>query len=122
MPFISVFHQISATGMFPKARWLFFMNDSTSLEEFFANIYIPFDCEFVVAQWSVTTLQLSLTELYRVVYDRPLQTFRIANWTYRRGFSWSSAPFFARRRNLQGITIKGAAIPYVRIACISVYQ
>jgi hypothetical protein len=121
MPFISIFHQISAAGKFPKARWLLFVNESTSLEKLFANIYIPFDCEFLVAQWSVTSLELSLTELYRVFYNRPLQTFRVANWTSRGGFSWSSVPFFSRR-NLQGITIKGAAIPYVRISFVSVFQ
>jgi hypothetical protein len=98
------------------------MDKNTSLEEFFVNIYIPFDCEFLVAQWSAETLKVSVTEIYHLVHTRPLQTFSIANWTSGDGFSWSSVPLFTRRKNLQGITIKGAVISYVRISYVHMYK
>lgn len=106
--------QVSASDNFRRARWLMFMDSSTSVEEFFAGIHIPFDSEFLVAQWSAQRVQLSLTELYRVHYASPLQTFCIGNWTYNGGLSWSSVPFFTRRKDLKGIAIKAAVIPYVR--------
>jgi hypothetical protein len=113
-PVISLIHQVSAADNFRSARWLLFMDKSTSIEEFFTDIYVPFDSEFLVVQWSAESAQVSLNELYHVLYTRPLQTFCVANWTYSGGFSWSSVPLFARRKDLQGIAIKGAVIPYVR--------
>jgi hypothetical protein len=98
------------------------MQKRIPLEELFANIYIPFDCEFIVAQWSVTNTEVSLTEIYRVLYNIPLQTFRTANWTSTGGFSWSTAPFVLRRGNLQGISIKAAVVPYVCISYACVYK
>jgi hypothetical protein len=33
-----------------RAIWLLFLDTSTSLEQFFTDINIPFDCQFLVAQ------------------------------------------------------------------------
>jgi hypothetical protein len=93
-----------------------FVDKNTSVEEFFAGIYVPFDSEVLVAQWSAGRLQLALTELYHVLYTRPLLTSRVANWTSGGGLSWSSVSLFARRKDLQGIAIKVAVIPHVRIS------
>jgi hypothetical protein len=89
------------------------MDKSVSVEEFFANIYVPFDTEFFVAQWDDESAQVFLTELYHILYTRQMQTVRVANWTYSRGFSWSSLPLFARRKDMQGIVLKAALIPHV---------
>jgi hypothetical protein len=91
------------------------MGESTLLEEFVVDIHLPFDCEFLVVQRSAETPVISLTETYHVLYNSSLQTSCVANFTPGIGFSWSSLSFFARRKDLQGITIKGAVIPYVRI-------
>jgi hypothetical protein len=56
-----------------KAIWLL------SLEQFFTNINIPFDCQFLVAQPESDHVVV-LTEVYRVSPTLPLQTYRFGNW------------------------------------------
>ena len=46
-------------------RWLLFLDTNTSLEQFFTDINIPFDCQFLVAQPQSDHV-IVLTEMYRV--------------------------------------------------------
>jgi hypothetical protein len=91
------------------------MDKSTILEEFLVDVYVPFDCEFLMVQRSAETPVVFVTEVYRVLYTSSLQTFRVAHFTPGIAFAWTSVPFFVRRQDLQGIAIRGAVIPYVRI-------
>jgi hypothetical protein len=47
----SIKFQMKETGKMLESKWLLFVDSITSLEDFFA-IYIPFECEFLVAQRS----------------------------------------------------------------------
>ncbi|XP_021923396.1 uncharacterized protein LOC110831556 isoform X3 [Zootermopsis nevadensis] len=85
--------------------WLLFLDKSSSLEEFFTDINIPFDCEFLVAQ-PENDHAVGLTEVYRVSPTLPLQTYRFGNWTPDGGLTWPSRGFYHRRNNLQGLTLK----------------
>jgi hypothetical protein len=84
----------------------------TSLEDFFADIYIPLDCEFLVAQRSNGTeegdLEVLLTEVYNVHPTRPLQINPVARWSSNSGLKWSEISFLERRADLQGISLKAA--------------
>jgi len=88
-----------------KAIWMLFLNTNTSLEQFFTNINIPFDCQFLVAQPQSDHVVL-LTEVYRVSPTLPLQTYRFGKWTTGGGLTWPSQGFYTRRKNLKGLTIQ----------------
>ncbi|XP_021923388.1 probable glutamate receptor [Zootermopsis nevadensis] len=88
-----------------RAIWLLFLDKNSSLEEFFTDINIPFDCEFLVAQ-PEDDHAVGLTEVYRVSPTLPLQTYRFGNWTPARSPTWPSTNFLLRRSNLQGCVIR----------------
>jgi hypothetical protein len=93
---------VSTKILLSHAIWLLFLDTNTSLEEFFTDINIPFDCEFLVAQPEDGDV-VTLTEVYRVSPTLPLQTYRFGNWTPGGGLTWSSQGFYQRRNSLQGI-------------------
>ena len=84
-----------------KAIWLLFLDTNTSLQQFFTDINIPFDCQFLVAQPQSDHVVV-LTEVYRVSPTLPLQTYRFGNWTAGGGLTWPSQGLYRRRNNLQG--------------------
>jgi hypothetical protein len=81
------------------------LDSNTSLEQFFTDINIPFDCQFLVAQPHSDHVVV-LTEAYRVSPTLPLQAHAFGNWTAGGGFTWTSQGFYRRRKNLKGLTIK----------------
>jgi len=92
-----------------RAIWLQFLDTNTSLELFFTDINIPFDCQFLVAQPQSDHVVV-LTEVYRVSPTLPLQTYRFGNWTAGGGLTWPSQGLYMRRNNLKGLTIPGTRI------------
>jgi hypothetical protein len=91
------------------------VEQATSIEEFFSDIYVPFDSEFLVAQSSSglsnENSAVSLTEVYKVL---PLQTNRIANWSSVTGLSWTNVDIH-QRRDLPGVVIRCVFLPEVSI-------
>ena len=92
-----------------RAIWLLFLDTNTSLEQFFTDINIPFDCQFLVAQPQSDHVVV-LTEVYRVSPTLPLQTYRFGNWTADGGLTWPSEGLYKRRDNLQGHIIRTAHV------------
>ena len=92
-----------------RAIWLLFLDTNTSLEQFFTDINIPFDCQFLVAQPQSDHVVV-LTEVYRVSPTLPLQTYRLGNWTAGGGLTWPSQGLYMRRNNLEGHTIQAAHV------------
>jgi hypothetical protein len=92
------------------------MDTTVLMEEFFADIYIPFDSEFLVAQHSAgvdnDNYEVSLTEVYRIRDTLPLQQYRVANWSAVNGISWTTLRV-QQRRDLQGVVIRCVFIPEV---------
>jgi hypothetical protein len=97
-----------------KGTWLLFLYSITSMEDFFSDIYIPLDCEFLVAQrWNGKedgNLEVSHTEVYSVHPTRPLQINPVARWSFSSGLTWSEFSFLKRRGDLQGISLKSAMV------------
>ncbi|GFG39908.1 hypothetical protein Cfor_03352, partial [Coptotermes formosanus] len=87
--------------------WLLFLDTNTSLEQYFTDINIPFDCHFLVAQPQGDHVVV-LTEVYRVSPTLPLQTYRLGNWTAGGGLTRPSQGLYRRRNNLQGIVLRVA--------------
>jgi hypothetical protein len=99
-----------------RAIWLLFLDTNTSLEQFFTDINVPFDCQFLVAQ-PQSDYVVVLTEVYRVSPTLPLQTYRFGNWTVGSGFTWPSQGFYMRRKNLKGVTIHATRLSVSRHLC-----
>ena len=91
-------------------NWLLFLDTNTSLEHFFTDINIPFDCQFLVAQPQSDHVVV-LTEVYRVSPTFPLQTYRFGNWTAGGGLTSPSQGLYVRRNNLQGLELKAGVQP-----------
>jgi hypothetical protein len=83
-----------------------------SVDDVFKDMYIPFDCDFLVAQLS-GDVHVSLTEVYQVQYYLPLQKSRVAEWSSTSGFTWTDASFYERRGDLQGLPIIASVYPQV---------
>jgi hypothetical protein len=92
-----------------RAIWLLFLDTKTSLEQFFTDINIPFDCQFLVAQPQNDHVVM-LTEVYRVSPTLPLQTYCFGNWTAGDGLTWPSQGLYRRRNNLKGFTIQATRL------------
>jgi hypothetical protein len=103
------FVQFTANRRLSRAIWLLFLDKNSPLQEFFADINIPFDCEFLVAQPEGDNV-VGLIEVYRVGPTLPLQTYRFGNWTPGGGLTWPSGGFYHRRNNLQGLVLRTAVI------------
>jgi hypothetical protein len=91
-----------------RSIWLLFLDTNASLEQFFTDINIPFDCQFLEAQPQCNHVVV-LTEVYRVSPTLPLQTYSFGNWTVCGGLTWSSQGLYRRMNNLQGHKIQATA-------------
>jgi hypothetical protein len=116
--------QLSKRNKLSSGKWLIFLDAVTSLEELFRDIYIPFDCDFLVAENSSVMdeedLEVTLTEVYHVQFSGPLQKYRIGNWSSGTGITWSTVPFYQRRGDLQGIEIRAAIVADVGVLSTTV--
>jgi hypothetical protein len=90
-----------------KATWMLFLDTRWPLDEFFSDVYIPFDCEFVVVQ-SARDEGVILTEVYRVSPSFPLQKYRFGTWSAGDGLFCTDKGFYQRRDNLQGLALSTA--------------
>ena len=100
--------QFAENIQFSNIIWLLFLESCYVPEKFFADVNIPFDCEFIVVQQMDG--HTMLTELYRVSPTYPLQTYLFGNWTAERGLSVPIAGFYKRRNNLQGLVMKTGTV------------
>jgi hypothetical protein len=91
--------------MLSVAIWLHFIERNAHLEELFANIDIPFDCEFLVAQQE-DAHTVVLREVYRISASIPMQIYEFGTWTSINGLTLSAVSFYQRRSNLQGLLFK----------------
>jgi hypothetical protein len=81
-----------------------------SIENFFSNIKIPYDCQFYVTQPLINNDTreegLSIIEIYQDHPSRSLQKHLVGHWTISGGLNWSASLLIHRRANLHGITIR----------------
>jgi hypothetical protein len=89
-------------------KWLLFSNSSVLLEHLFSDIYIPFDCEFLVAREDPKG-GLSLFEVYRANRREPLQSHLLAVGSQQSSLSWDMRSLYERRKDLFGATIRAAS-------------
>jgi hypothetical protein len=85
-----------------------------SMDTFFSNITIPYDCEFLVTRPSNekqgAETSLSLIELYQDHPTRSLRKEPVAKWTSGSGLTWFARPLLTRRSDLHGVPIRAGLI------------
>jgi hypothetical protein len=113
--------QISTKMRMSKATWLLFLDTKLPLEEFFFDIDIPFDCEFLVAQGAGGHAVL-LTEVYRVKATLPLLINIFGTWTSPGGLTWPNMTLYQRRDNLRGISLRTGFVKVSMLACSCTYD
>ncbi|KAJ4432614.1 hypothetical protein ANN_21237 [Periplaneta americana] len=102
---------LSRLGMMSRGKWILFLNSTISVQEYFANIYVPVDCEFLVTREAEDSgFDVTLVEVYRPSSSAPLQVHPVANWSATRGMLWTSVTLLNRRKDLHGVCIKAAMI------------
>ena len=74
-----------------------------TLDDFFRDIFVPYDCEFTVVQRAGD--ELVLTEVYRQYLDQILQKHVVATWR-NQNFLWTKLTLLERRKDLQNATIR----------------
>jgi hypothetical protein len=87
------------------AVWLLFLE--TSVDQFLEDVYIPVDCEFLVAQHSGQETVL-LIEVYRMDWGLPLQRQHFGTWD-QNGLRVSRESLVRRRSNFHSYTITGTS-------------
>jgi hypothetical protein len=98
-----VLSQLSNSQNLARAKWLLFLTEG-NVDNFFADINVPFNCEFLVAR--LTKASVSLFEVYRVAHEKPLNDIYFGRWTLMSGLVSVKASIYLRRSDLQGIVIK----------------
>jgi hypothetical protein len=85
--------------------WLLFWDQSLMLESLFIDVYVPFDCLFLVAREDRKG-NVTLLEVYRVNRTSPLLSFQLAVWSPKFGLLWNKRSLYERRNNLHGVALK----------------
>jgi hypothetical protein len=75
-----------------------------NVDNFFADINIPFNCEFLVAR--PTKNSVALFDVYRVARGKPLNDIYFGRWTLMSGLVIEKASLYLRRSDLQGTVIE----------------
>lgn len=91
--------------------WLVFFDNETNLEDFFFNVYVPFDCKFMVAQSSINeTGKEIITEVYQIHKDKELRSNQFGVWDAERGLEGPSHGLYQRRNDLFGQNLRVASL------------
>ncbi|XP_011872070.1 PREDICTED: glutamate receptor U1-like isoform X2 [Vollenhovia emeryi] len=91
--------------------WLVFFGNETTFADFFLEIYVPFDCKFMVAQSSanVTGGEI-ITEVYQIDRGKELRSMRFGVWDVKNGLKGPKHGLFLRRNNLFGQNIRVTSV------------
>ncbi|PSN42624.1 Ionotropic receptor 113 [Blattella germanica] len=92
-----------------EATWLLFLNKDFTLNTFFFDINIPFDCEFLIARSTGEhTRNIELIEVHRVTAETALLTYPFATWSNKES-KVTNTTLYERRNSLHGIHLKGVS-------------
>jgi hypothetical protein len=78
------------------------------MEDFFRGMYIPLDCEFLIAHLPHSDVIIS--EVYHLDRHLPLYRNYFGTWRQNLGVTLTNISFLERRNDLQGIVMKVASM------------
>lgn len=91
--------------------WLIFFRNTTTINHFFDNIYVPFDCKFMVVREDESdTNQEIITEIYQINRDKEIRQARFGTWNLLTGIKTPRLGLYQRRNNLFGQIIRVTSI------------
>lgn len=91
--------------------WLVFFDDETNLTDFFFEVYVPFDCKFMVTQSSINeTGKEIITEVYQINKDKELRSNQFGVWDPEEGLKGPPQGLYLRRNNLFGQNLRVASL------------
>lgn len=103
--------QVSTWIAMSYPTWLIFFDSETEFAEFFFDIYIPFDCKFMVAQSStIVNDREIITEVYKVDRDKELRSNQFGVWDMTKGLKGPTRGLFLRRNDLYGQNIRVTSV------------
>lgn len=79
-----------------------------SLEDLLDNIYVPFDCEFIVAEFDLD--KILLTDVYKTHKGGVLLRGHFGTWSAHGGATLTKLHLYDRRRSLDGLVLRGTAV------------
>ncbi|KAL6262922.1 hypothetical protein P5V15_005710 [Pogonomyrmex californicus] len=103
-------YQISTWIAMAYPTWLIFFRNETKFADFFFEIYVPFDCKFMVAQSVNVTGKEIITEVYQVDRGKELRSMQFGVWDIRKGLKGPTRGLFFRRNNLFGQNIRVTSV------------
>lgn len=95
--------------------WLIFFGDDTSIEDYFKDMYIPFDCNFLVAQKDSSGTAETITEVYQIEPDTPIIRGTFATYNEQDGVKTTTITFYDRRSDLRGKHFRVTSIEVITI-------
>jgi hypothetical protein len=102
-----VIFKVLAKVQLTLAEWLLFLWDPCPLEDIFQRLFIPLDCEFLVAKW-LKNGSVKLKEVYHISPKFDLEQHTVGNWSLQHGLQWRTVGFYKRRKNLRGLELRVA--------------
>jgi hypothetical protein len=99
--------QLSKRRNLAEAKWLLFLTEG-SVDSFFTDIDVPFNCEFLVAR--STAAGVSLYEVYRVAEGMRLNDVYFGRWSSMSGLVNIQSSIYKRRGDLQGTVITAVTV------------
>jgi hypothetical protein len=104
--------QVSSGEHLSNAVWIllssFGATDTKPMEDFFRGMYIPLDCEFLVAHRPNSDVIIS--EVYHLDRHLPLNRNYFGTWRHGLGVTMTNISFMERRNDLQGFVMKVASM------------
>lgn len=90
--------------------WLVFFDNKTTFSDFFFEVYVPFDCEFMVARSINDTGREIINEVYQIDKKKELRSMRFGVWDVKRGLKSPKHGLFLRRNDLFGQNIRVTSV------------
>ncbi|XP_057331853.1 probable glutamate receptor [Microplitis mediator] len=92
--------------------WLTFFRVETSIDDFFRDVYVPFDCTFLVSKenFDYEFEAEIITEVYQVYRGLELRQETFATWDIVDGIIYPKLSLYQRRSNLYGHTLRVISI------------
>jgi hypothetical protein len=87
------------------AEWLLFTPEAGAMDDIFQRLFIPLDCEFLVAHWQKDGT-VKLKEVYHISRVSTLEEHSVGNWSLQQSLQWRTVGFYKRRKNLRGLQLR----------------
>jgi hypothetical protein len=109
--------QVSSREHLSDAVWIllssFGATDTKPMEDFFRGMYIPLDCEFLVAHRLHSDVIIS--EVYHLDRHLPLNRNYFGTWRHGLGVTITNISFMERRNDLQGFVMNVATMTVSKV-------